>query len=319
MERLPVIRGGRPFFSRGRSGTAFANRPARGLSALARREIEEVERRFARGWRRMLSQLDLNSVYQHVRRLGGGEVRVRTLQEAKAWSEKFVRGDGRRYTTLRAACELLDVPDELVPRIIARWKDAGGPALPDFAPYAAHLLRIDLFFLLALGADLISKSRASNRIDMAYLYYLPFCMVFVSNDGLHARTAPLFLRGDQIFIKGKDLKRDLRRLDEHYSKLPEEIRNRGVISFATSPPTDGQYLTTELWRRFLPRWPVHPEPRSAKSGGTKVPPWLWDMVNAAKSAEQGYSSADDADFVLIERRVPTRMGKWRLLPSEGSK
>ncbi len=134
MERVPVIRGGRPFLSGGRSGVSFRQPPE--LEALQRWQegrFEQVERRFARGWRRMLSQLDLNSVYQHIRRLGGGKVRVKTLHEAKAWSEKFVRGDGRRYTTLRAACELLDVPDDLVPRIIARWKNAGGPALPDFA------------------------------------------------------------------------------------------------------------------------------------------------------------------------------------------
>ena len=72
--------------------------------------------------------------------------------------------------------------------------------MPDFAPYAAHVLTVELFFYLALSAGLISGDRPSNKIDIAYLYYLPFCMVFVSNDNLHAKTVPLFTDENRIFV-----------------------------------------------------------------------------------------------------------------------
>jgi hypothetical protein len=152
MERLPVIGGGHAFLSAGRRGVSFRQPPE--LEALQRwqdEQFREVERRFAARWRRMLSELDLEGVYQHFRRLGGGEVRVSTLQEAKAWSERFVRGDGRRYLTLKAAFDLLGVPDDLVPHIVRRWKAAGGPALPDFAPYAAHVFCVDHSFIWRSG------------------------------------------------------------------------------------------------------------------------------------------------------------------------
>ena len=44
------------------------------------------------------------------------------------------------------------------------------------------------FFHVAVGKKLISPDRLSNRVDIAYLYYLPFAMVFVSNDKLHKRV-----------------------------------------------------------------------------------------------------------------------------------
>jgi len=209
------------------------------------------------------------------------------------------------------------VPDDLGPRIVKRWKAAGGPALPEFAPYAAHVLCVDLFFQLALGADLISRRRASNKVDIAYLYYLPFCMVFVSNDKLHAKTAPLFMNEDQTFVKGDELKIDLGRLDEYYAALPAEVRERGVISFAAYPPLDGNYLTSGLWDRFLPGWRASARSQHGEKGSTKITPWVTRALDAAKAAERGFADVEDADLVFIQRRVPVRMGKWRLLPPGG--
>ena len=64
-------------------------------------------------------------------------------------------------------------------------------------------------FHIAIAAHLISPERPSNRTDIAYLFYLPFCMMFVSSDKLHRETANLFLRADQEFVWGLDLKDDL--------------------------------------------------------------------------------------------------------------
>lgn len=102
--------------------------------------------------------------------------------------------------------------------------------------------------------DLISGDRPSNAADIAYLYYLPFCMVFTSTDKLHAKTVPLFLRSDQVFLPGMELKADLQRLDEYFSAQPTEVLDRGVMHF--EPPFDGDYLTTKLWKQFPPGWRI---------------------------------------------------------------
>jgi hypothetical protein len=87
-----------------------------------------------------------------------------------------------------------------VPQILKLWKDAGGPGLEEFAPYAAYMLKVDFFFYLALDAGLLSSERVSSRVDMAYLYYLPFCQIFTSGDKLHRPVAPRFIGDDQMFL-----------------------------------------------------------------------------------------------------------------------
>jgi hypothetical protein len=68
-------------------------------------------------------------------------------------------------------------PDDLGRAVLERWRANGSPPITDFAPYStAHLLLVDLFFCISLGADLIGRERPSNKIDIAYLYYLPFCI-----------------------------------------------------------------------------------------------------------------------------------------------
>jgi len=151
-----------------------------------------VERDFAQRWRSALSTMDLTSFYPIVRSLGGGKTKLGDFAEARALAEQMVRGDGRRYTTLKVAFEMLGIRPNERPGILKRWKQAGGPSLQEFAPYAAYNLTVDLFFYLCLDAGLISSERPSNRVDVAYLYYLPFCMIFTSGDKLHRKITPLF-------------------------------------------------------------------------------------------------------------------------------
>src|SRR5262249_30979189 len=140
---------------------------------------------------------------------------------------------------------------------------SGKPLLKDFAPYTTHVLSVDLFFFIAIAAYLISRDRPSNKIDLSYLYYIPFCMVFTSNDKLHNKISTLFLKEYQTFVSGKCLKEDLIKLDNYYSMFPEEIKARGVMNFAYYPPTDSSYLVTQLWDKHLPKWRESAKRRTA--------------------------------------------------------
>jgi hypothetical protein len=78
----------------------------------------------------------------------------------------------------------------------------------EFAPYAASVLRLFLAFACGLARGFIGP-RPTNYIDLQYLYYSPFCMVFVSNDKFH-REMWAATSGVHSFVWGKDLKDDLR-------------------------------------------------------------------------------------------------------------
>jgi len=121
---------------------------------------------------------------------------------------------------------------------IQAWKERGPRAFSEHAPYAAHVVSVELFFQIALAANLIGTERSSNRVDMAYLFYLPFCQVFASSDNLHRRSAPYFLRKDQSFVWGPDLKAELKKLVEHYIAFSAEIAEQGLHGFAPAPPPD---------------------------------------------------------------------------------
>ena len=147
---------------------------------------------------------------------------------------------------LGAAPQMQAIPYEAWPDIFKRWETDGRPALPTFAPYAAYVMSVDLFFAVGIAADVIGRGRPTHKVDMSYLYYLPFCMVFASMDKLHAWTVPVFLGEDQEFVWGADLKADLKRLDAYFESLPDDVKAQGVMKFANHLPDDDTCLTRRL-------------------------------------------------------------------------
>jgi hypothetical protein len=281
-----------------------------------------VEREFARRWRSKLANMDFSNIDRILRSLGAGKVKPGDLAEARAWSEQMVRGDGRRYKTLEAAFKVFGVAPQLQSRVLTRWKEAGRPGLDEFAPYAAYNLKVDLFFYLSLQASLISSQRASNRVDIAYLYYLPFCMIFTSGDRPHENISPLFLREDQEFLWAPKLKEDLGRLDAHYDKLPESTKAQGIMRFASTPPKEGDYLTAKLWDRYLPAWREPHVPTSDRMTA-KAKTYAKALSDQAKPARKanGLRSLESGphDPVAFERHVHARKGKWQIMPPELTK
>jgi hypothetical protein len=69
------------------------------------------------------------------------------------------------------------------------------------------------FFALIIQTQLLRNVKQSHQIDLAYLYYLPFCSVFTSKDRFHAQIVPLFLNPRQTFVNGEDYGGELRASD----------------------------------------------------------------------------------------------------------
>src|SRR3546814_2838615 len=122
------------------------------------------------------------------------------------------------------------MPPQTLNAVLRNWKAAGSLPLREYAPLAAHCLEVDLFFELCLSNGLISDQRPSNKIDISYLYYLPFADFFVSGDKLHRTAAPLFMDTRQRFVWGPDLKADLAaRSEEHTSELQSLMRSSYAV------------------------------------------------------------------------------------------
>jgi len=96
--------------------------------------------------------------------------------------------------------------------------------------------------------------------------------------------APYF-RHDQSFIKGPELKADLRRIDEHFSSLPDEVKSQDLFKFAMDLPEEACPLVVQLWDKHL----IDPN----------------EAVTIDKIA-----------FLQDSRKVSRRKGKWLRVPPE---
>lgn len=296
--------------------------PSKELKAFERwqqRQFLEVERLFASEWRQQIAGLDLKALTQRLVELGIGARRCGDLREARLVAGDFVRNEANGLQKLQLIALILGIPYPLTAQIIHRWLESGRPSLNEYAPYAAYVLTVEVFFYLGLAASLISPDRASNRVDISYLFYLPFSMVFVSNDNLHRRCAPLFLRQDQEFVWGSDLKGTLARLEEHYRSLPEPIKDKGIYSFAAYPPDDDSSLIVQLWDRHLvPAWREHrkAESQPKKELGPEFIDEMKQLIDAPTlPAAQDFDS-DSADAMIVTRRVHKKKGDWYQLPKD---
>lgn len=203
--------------------------------------------------------------------------------------------------------------------ILERWSVDRYRPLAQYAPYVAHVLTVEIFFQIALGAGLISAERASNRADIAYLFYLPFCHIFVSSDKLHRRCAPLFLRANQDFVWGADLKADLRRLNNHYSQLPAHVRDKGIMHFAGAPEGEESDLIIRLWDRHLPGWRARQRPSALVNPNIEQ-----DLLERIKGMQTSPTveqprvadNESEASELSIERFVMRKKGAWYQVPKD---
>lgn len=310
MRGRPHVVGGRSVVRDGKRGVVFDEAPeAEALHRWQKHEFLEVERGLAKHWREALRTQQVRQI-DTAKQFPDG--RPRTFAEVKAYAESYMRRPGG--PAFLAALNILAVPAADRALVFQRWLDYGSPPISVFAPFAAYVATVTLFFELAVSLSLISDQRPSNAVDIAYLFYLPFCMVFTSDDKLHKKIVPLFLRADQAFVTGEDLKADLKRLDEYFSGQPAEVLQRGLMHF--EPPFDGDYLTTRLWKRFLPGW-KHPSERSAIKTTPEQQAKIVEEFNQRAEAPEGPPvSGDAADYIVIHRQYPVRMGKWQIIAED---
>lgn len=294
-------------------------RPSPEEEAFARWEREEfleIERTLAAKWRQGLAEINNAELYQTARDVVERKGKPKTMSQAKELADALL-SERDPELLISEGMSIFGVSKEVQKNALSRWDKAGKPALKKMFPYFHHLLAVENFFYIAVGSDLISKDRASHRVDLAYLYYLPFCMVFSSNDKLHIQMVPLFLTDQQTFVSGKELKDDLAKLDAHYSKLPEHLLIRGMYNFAPAPPENIDFLVTRLWNKYM-NWEGIKSVE--ESGGPTTEQietvnMLHDFERNAAPTLEDFES-DSSDVLIIERRVFLQKGKWRRFPPE---
>jgi hypothetical protein len=307
-----MLAGGRHVQLGDKKGVIFEHSPeAEAISRWGKREFLELERNIARQWRRALTSIDLNAMVQSVVGALGPWRKPRSLQDAREMTDTIIDNMDPEWL-IRFGLNLLGAP-ETVEYVVSKWIQKRRPPLRDHLPYFVFMLMINIFFCLVLPTQLLRKVKPSHKIDLAYLYYLPFCSVFTSKDNFHADIVPLFLSPEQTFINGIELKEDLQRLVAHYEALPEDVLKTGLIHFAAYPPDDKGLLVTRLWDRYLPDWRAArdmPKPVRDPEEEKRIVEEINRQTDSPQLQPSDEQDIDKMDYATIRRMVHPQKGHW---------
>lgn len=315
----PLIAGGKPIQLGDQRGMFYKRSPeVEALERWGHHQFLEVERQFAKNWRQALLRLDHDTLVRTVMDFLGPWRAPRSLSDARQLTDVIVDNiDPARL--LMFGMDLLGFADARK-WVMDDWVAKRRPALRSYAPYFVHIMSINIFFCLVIPTQLLSNVKESHQIDLAYLYYLPFCSVFTSKDRFHKQVAPLFITQHQTFVEGHELKEDLRKLDAFYSQQPPEVLEKGLFHYALEPPEDTGFLITRLWDKYLPSW-RQKDPDRPDLDDPKVQADIMEKLkgfdeNAPEAQSHNEDNLDNLDFVTISRHVRATKGKWRIFSKE---
>jgi hypothetical protein len=305
------------------SGRAMAMIPesheAKAFLRWTKGEYDDDERKTAAQWRASSVGYPTADVIEMLKSMGSYVERpCSTLADVRTMTDE-VMNRLRPDQQLVLGIGLLGAFPDQHEKIMLRFSTAGQPGLTTFAPYVEFALRVELFFHLAVDK---SRMGAAQRMDLCYLFYLPFCDFFVSNDWVHKESAPLFLRPDQQFVAAEDLKAALRVVNSYYLALPEQERNKSIHQLAPHPPKDGDNLVASLWDRHWPKW-REPKTVKANKADWKAVTAAWkeqinelELIAKARAGDEKPIPMENLDALIRRRVARRRKGSWWLVPEE---
>lgn len=314
----PMIEGGRAVQLGDHKGLIFEHsQEEEALRRWQKREFLEVERQAAKKWRRTLSQVDFWTMKSSVMAELGRWRKPKSLEDAKRIADTIIDYMDPEWLIV-FGLQILGVPEAIDP-VRTDWIANRRRPLRNYLPYFTFMLSINIFFCLVLQTELLRNVKQSHQVDLAYLYYLPFCSIFTSKDDFHARIVPLFLSPEQTFVNGSDLKEDLKKLDEYYQQLPDEIQRQGLMTYAQTPPEDTSFLTTRLWDKYLPSWRDKSE--RVDINDPLLREALGQLMSKVKEAEQSgiphdETNLENIDHLTIRHQIALRKGRYRRFTEE---
>ncbi|MEN7536119.1 hypothetical protein [Aurantiacibacter flavus] len=256
MRGVPIVGGAQTVTtSTGEKGVFFDESPEeKALRRWQEGAFDEDEHAHASVYRKNAKSIDLQAFIRATKAVRPkGEMLASSLSELLGVVDLFLDDPGSQYRTLSTALDMFDQPESSKRHVKKHWAAYGRPPIRYFLPYTYHCMRVFKLFGLGVGLGLISQ-RPTNVIDLQYLYYLPFCMVFTSADNLHHDLAPLFLKDEQWYVKSDDMQAALRELVAYYADHRAELKATGMMGFGRYPPLSQETVIHQIYDDLMPRW-----------------------------------------------------------------
>jgi hypothetical protein len=209
------------------------------------------ERDFSKLWRGVIKNIPLERIRNALRKEFHGQYpEASTMEELIEIADNFLKNQLFLRRHILALMEDFSIPRIVIKEVMHRLnRFEGFQNLEQFAPYAFYLAKADLLFLFALIFEFIG-TRSTNRIDLEYLFYLPFCYAFVSNDKDQLKLANCLIREDQDVIQGSDFKKDLNSILEKIRSLDKEpLSDKAYLE-------DEDSITYRIWEKHCKEKPI---------------------------------------------------------------
>lgn len=179
-------------------------------NAWANGDFKQTDEYLASRWREQLSQIDIAAItaqWTDFCKLYLTD--ARTISDVIERVDELMAKPEERATLLEMAFLFLDAPPPARGLGIKLLQAGLIPNVRSWSPYSTSIARLEIIFCCCLTLKFIT-SRPTNVLDLKYLFYAPFGMVFVSHDRLHRDLWPA-TTADATFVWGAELEADLQK------------------------------------------------------------------------------------------------------------
>jgi hypothetical protein len=258
-------------------------------------QFSKTEELTAQLWRDITTEKDiLINLQQQLKKEDAGTVEFKTMEKLKDYIDETLTNPENQKGLLQFCVTEFGIEAASADEIFARWEQCTDKNLSSFAPYAYHCCRVKLMFYIGLKNDLIG-TRPTNHVDLQYLYYLPFSLIFSSNDNFHKKVIDLLMGKRHAFVTGEDLKKALKELVSYRETLSEK---KDIERTLKEPPQIPSNLICQLWSKYLDWPPKYKRVISEKEMDEQKK--KFEEFIAAKEIPGNPGVMDDPDFIVKE-------------------
>lgn len=306
MNGVPVVAGGKNVVSdQGKRGMIIEKSEAD--NALIRWQsgaFLEAETLLAANWRHVTKSIDLEKMQRQLRKEYSGRLNLTSISSASEFVDD-VMASASPDILIEWFLDDADIGPEELRREIVQVARSCTFSLESELPFTAYCLRTALIFHFCLAFKLIG-TRPTNRVDLEYFYYSPFCWAFSSGDNLHRDLAPYVLRHGQTFIPREAIKADLKSLALWWGSLNEEEKK--AESSRVGPPESAESPTFQLWtNRMKPGFRDAPrlQDEMPSERAKEMMAYVQGLLKSGSPIPDsgGGGSINDYDFVVMRQDV----------------
>lgn len=212
-------------------------------------EVTPEDEAFAEKLRSTTKKVNLEAMVQSFQPSLKGLPRLKNLHDvARSVDHHLATTD--QFKSLCTAMDCLKLQESKREEAARRWETLRPTSLRAFAPYTFSIYRAIHIFTVGMGCRVIG-TRATNQLDLEYLFYLPFCHIFSSGDNFVIEMSRVLMRPGQLFVDADTLKGDMRAIARIRNARSESARSALIDHYAKHP--HGRF-NNPLWRKALKPW-----------------------------------------------------------------